>query len=223
MSIPSSAQKTRSEPHVPCHHNESQVRLSVPPADWVNQTSLRTNKEGGESHFEFFYNVIFTFVHSALTLLLAPVLKTTRVKKMPRSSSTRSQRTQQSLRDVDPELAMMAPADNRLASSNSSSILKIERRRSSGDRPQYQAASANTAAGASKSVRFPEPKRSRPPLGRISSSIGSVSVNSSTSSTSVSESSSSSSSSSNGRGRIASRYTLSPRPRTHHSTYFLSD
>eukprot|EP00574_Skeletonema_japonicum_P012973 CAMPEP_0201713556 /NCGR_PEP_ID=MMETSP0593-20130828/351_1 /ASSEMBLY_ACC=CAM_ASM_000672 /TAXON_ID=267983 /ORGANISM="Skeletonema japonicum, Strain CCMP2506" /LENGTH=244 /DNA_ID=CAMNT_0048202719 /DNA_START=100 /DNA_END=834 /DNA_ORIENTATION=+ len=236
----SSAHQTPSEPHVPCHHNEREVRSSIPPADWVNHhTTTHSEGSAAQSHFEFFYHVIFTFVHSALTLLLAPVLKTTRLRRSRRSHrSSRSQQQQQqwreiqSFREVDPELAMVPPESRRVAASSSSSnnssssILKSHRRRSSGE----QAATAMTAAAATgaaaKSVRFPEPKRSRPPLGRISSSIGSSSSTTSVggSAASVSESSSSSSSSrSYGRGRIAPRYTLGSCPRTHHTTYFLSD
>mmetsp|Transcript_31028 Transcript_31028/g.45659 ORF Transcript_31028/g.45659 Transcript_31028/m.45659 type:complete len:237 (+) Transcript_31028:136-846(+) len=234
-SMSSSAHQTPSEPHVPCHHNnDREVRSSVPPADWVNHTTSVT--EGtAQSHFEFFYQVIFTFVHSALTLLLAPVLKTTR----PRSSSRRSSSSQRSRtqrrdtpqsfhREVDPELAMpphMTPEKTRVTSSNSSSILKSQRRRRpSGEQPPHQAAMTAQAAATAKSVRFPEPIRSRPPLGRISSSIGSVasSANISVGESSSSSSSSSSASSRNGRGRMAPRYTLSP-SRAHHTTYFLSD
>eukprot|EP00577_Skeletonema_sp_RCC1716_P022460 CAMPEP_0113386814 /NCGR_PEP_ID=MMETSP0013_2-20120614/8208_1 /TAXON_ID=2843 ORGANISM="Skeletonema costatum, Strain 1716" /NCGR_SAMPLE_ID=MMETSP0013_2 /ASSEMBLY_ACC=CAM_ASM_000158 /LENGTH=235 /DNA_ID=CAMNT_0000269677 /DNA_START=101 /DNA_END=808 /DNA_ORIENTATION=+ /assembly_acc=CAM_ASM_000158 len=233
-SMSSSAHQTPSEPHVPCHHNnDREVRSSVPPADWVNHTTVTEGT--AQSHFEFFYQVIFTFVHSALTLLLAPVLKNTRPRSSSRRSSSSQQRsrtqrrdtTQSFHREFDPELAMpphMTPENTRVAasSSNSSSILKSQRRRRpSGEQPPHQAAmTAQVAAATAKSVRFPEPKRSRPPLGRISSSIGSVA---SSANISVGESSSSSSSSSassrNGRGRLAPRYTQ----RAHHTTYFLSD
>mmetsp|Transcript_12251 Transcript_12251/g.18266 ORF Transcript_12251/g.18266 Transcript_12251/m.18266 type:complete len:234 (-) Transcript_12251:101-802(-) len=231
-SISSSAHQTPSEPHVPCHHNnDREVRSSVPPADWVNHT---TSEGTAQSHFEFFYQVIFTFVHSALTLLLAPVLKTTRPRSSSRRSSSSQQRSRTQRRDtpqsfhreVDPELAMpphMTPENTRVTSSasNSSSILKSQRRRRpSGEQPPHQAAMTAQAAAQAKSVRFPEPKRSRPPLGRISSSIGSVA---SSANISVGESSSSGSSSSassrNGRGRMTPRYTQ----RAHHTTYFLSD
>ena len=244
-SIPSSsAHQAPAESHVPCHQTERQARSSpLPPADWVNQPNT-TVTGSAQSHFEFFYQVIFTFVHSALTLLLAPVLK----QSQPSStrSSRRSQqqhRTQrreiQSFREVDPELAMPTTQHHTMTSDNtsttrmtpvssSSSILKSQRRRlpSGGEQPQYPAGAMTAShqaasAAAAKSVRFPEPKRSRPPLGRISSSIGSSSTSVSESSSSSSSSSSAASSSSrNGRGRIvAPRYS----PRTHHTTYFMSD
>ena len=235
-SIPSSAHQAPEEPHVPCHHNEGEVRSSVPSADWVNQpaSSAITTMEGSESHFEFFYQVIFTFVHSALTLLLAPVLKNSQPRRRKRSSqqqhssSSRTRRREtQSFREVDPELAMpphnMTTSENIRSvssSSSSSSILKSHRRRNSSEEHLQNPVAMTVQSAASKSVRFPEPKRSRPPLGRISSSIGSSSgsVSESSSSSSVS-SSSSSSRNGRGRGRIAPRYS----PRTHHTTYFMSD
>lgn len=227
----SSAHQAPSEPHVPCHHNEREVRSSIPPADWVNHTTTSPieGSSSAQSHFEFFYHVIFTFVHSALTLLLAPVLKNRPRRSRRSQPSARSQhhqrRERQSFREVDPELAMVPPQNTTgvaavasYSNNNSNSILKSQRRRPSGE----QAAMTAAAGGGCKSVRFPEPKRSRPPLGRISSSIGSSSSSASvgSSAASVSESSSSSSSSrGSGRGRMAPRYT----PRTHHTTYFLSD
>ena len=229
----SSTHQTPPEPRVPCHHNEREGRSSLPPADWVNQVS--TTDTGAQSRFEFFYHVIFTFVHSALTLLMTPVLKmknTRPRRRRGRSSGQRSrannpqqqQREPRSFGEVDPELAMPSRSvvenirTKAASSSSSSSILKSQRRRS-GDQPQAGSAGGNTATAA-KSVRFPEPRRSRPPLGRISSStISGPSSSASVGEASSSSSSSASSSSRNGRGRMAHRYT----PRTHHTTYFLSD
>jgi hypothetical protein len=244
MSSSSSSSQRPPESRFPCHYDDREARSCIPPAaDWVNNSlppssSVMTrSRTGGESHFDFFYHAIFTFVHSALTILLAPVLKKNTTRRPKRSSSpSRTQRapamTPQSYREVDPELAMPPQMNYDRSSSNnnnSSSILKSHQRRDSYQQQQQQA--AQSSAAAAKSVRFPEQKRSRPPLGRISSSIGSTATTASSStsaSVSSSESSrsssslSSSSSSSDGRVRI-SPWRVSPSPRTHHSTYFLSD
>ena len=243
MSSSSSSSSQRPpESHFPCHYDDRSSSCVPPPADWVNHNQppsssvMTRSRTGGESHFDFFYHAIFTFVHSALTILLAPVLKNTTRRPRRSSSPSRTQRATamppQSLhREVDPELAMPPQMNyDRSSSNNNSSILKSHQRR---DSYQQQQQAAQSAAAA-KSVRFPEPKRSRPPLGRISSSIGSTtttttassstsaSVSSSESSRSSSSLSSSSSSSDGSRGRI-SPWRVSPSPRTHHSTYFLSD
>lgn len=238
MSSSSSSSQRPPESRFPCHYDDRSSSCVPPSADWVNHNQppsssvMTRSRNGGESHFDFFYHAIFTFVHSALTILLAPVLKnTTRRPKSRSSSPSRTQRAtamppQSLYREVDPELAMPPQMNYERSSSNNnnSSILKSHQRR---DSYQQQQQAAQSAAAA-KSVRFPEPKRSRTPLGRISSSIGSTtsstsaSVSSSESSRSSSSLSSSSSSSDGTRGRI-SPWRVSPSPRTHHSTYFLSE
>jgi hypothetical protein len=212
-------------------HPQRQQRSSAP------QHHLLTSDTpvGGARLFDLFYSLIFSLVHVALTVVLAPVLGN---KGQQRHQSRRSHPpTESSVRSLppnmgesDPELAM--PGIESLSSGGNASyqpILKTQSlsRRCCGD--NIPAPTDNNQ----KSVRFPAPERPRPPLGRIGLSSSSL-----TSSSSGSTASTSSSLTSEGgrerpsrltpqttsrRGNSGARMASSPfkSSRMAHSTYFL--
>ena len=162
-----------------------------------------------ECIFDYFYRIIFAFVNAALTIVLDPMLKKARSTNVSSACLTKPSPTHS-----DPEIAI--PFDPPVDSSRAPRVHHYEQRRH-----------------VQKRVHFPVPERPRPPLGRIcvSSSPSAASLNFCDSSI-TSSSSSSDRSRSSARGRVHSsklgrlpldRIRMSPSPRTHHSTYFLSD
>lgn len=228
------------------------------------QYQCPNNEEG---IFEFFYQVIFSLVHTTLSFVLSPLMKhkpkagssrsnmvhqavsTSQPRSSRRSSSsaipstshaprrvnpivTIERDTQQYANDYDPEAAMGGVEDDTASMKPSYSPSALRRNNSNTDKKRSSGTSR-------KAVHFPVEKR-RPPLGRIgvnpTTSRCSVLSESSASTATTPSSVSICSSRSNvkrssymqsafGRhplDRIRMSATGSS-PRTHHSTYFLSD
>lgn len=195
--------------------------------------------------FDFIYHLIYSLVHMGLTVILAPVLSGKREERSRRTTTTEGRerswdRPPLSPVVEDPECGMSVGSDDRSDAPYRHPILKTQQSRRSSDFP----ASFENGNGNKKSVRFPAPERSRPPLGRIGSlkssaaTVGSTSTASTSSSLSRSSSSTGSDSSgassrrdrswraSHGDGRAGARRRSSPlgrlaSPRMNHSTYFL--
>jgi len=168
--------------------------------------------------FDFFYSLIFSLVHAALTVVLAPVLG-----KASKTSRRRQRRdTERPITDDDdPELAMSYTRDN--VHDNSDGVSVASGGSGSGPyqpilRRESRRLSDLSSAENRKNVRFPEPaQRARPPLGRIGSSVLSSSVGSSSHSAGSHSTGSSSSSSrerSSRSSRTASGHRTSSRPST---------
>lgn len=150
--------------------------------------------------FDFFYQVVFSLVHIALTVVLAPVLGGKEHKRhnnqrrtrgdeypMPSQSSSSSSLPQVDMMD-DPESGISVGSRGSAASSSASSsyqpILKVQLHQ------QHQQRVSGHSSGEKKSVRFPVPQRSRPPLGRIGLNSSSPAISSSSSRSAASSSSS---------------------------------
>jgi len=134
---------------------ENQSR-SRPQRQTAPQHHALSPEMGDASTFDFFYQLIFSIVHAALSLVLSPVLGNGKGNKVRSSSQSLQPKMD------DPELAMeeevdyINPSYVRTNSNNGAyaPILRTDARRSAGEIEK-------------KSVRFPEPQRQRPPLGRI--------------------------------------------------------
>lgn len=228
----------RARPHpdsmVSEHVMHEEHQASTPPQH--HEFTPEQPAEGSASAaFDFFYSLVFSFVHAALTVLFSPVLRKDR-RRRPASTKSKARRSSswRTFMENDPELAI--PNDATDTSSNT-------RGSSSGSyhQPILKTQSSRLSSDNKKSVRFPAPERSRPPLGRIgvgssSSSVSSSSSNSSSSSrsgarrkersssrtgvTSYSGSSCTTPSRGNGR-RTSSSFGTMTSPRMSHSSYFL--
>lgn len=195
---PSSSKRLTSRRSVPTEgehiiHEEQQPRSSSS-SPQHHQLTPDPPEDGGPAIFDFFYSLLFSLVHSALTMVLAPVLrKDRRSRRKAAGSSTAESKEQRSpswrsFIEKDPELAIPndAQLDEATSVGSSSSvgsyhqpILKTQACH------RTRISTSTSTSDKKKSVRFPVPQRSRPPLGRIgvgSSSSPSVSSASSNSS-----------------------------------------
>lgn len=178
--------------------------------------------------FDFFYQLIFSLVHIALTVVLSPVLGKDQKKQRQRSKSkscaASESSSQQSLPSPNPPMMDDPECGMSVGSGSSNSSGSSSNSRSySHHQPILRRSGGEPTSAEKKSVRFPAPERSRPPLGRFN-------VSSSSSVCSASSGSSSGSSSSKSRrdrsARMPSSRGKSPLGRLggrrmNHSSYFL--
>eukprot|EP00571_Detonula_confervacea_P008559 CAMPEP_0172315078 /NCGR_PEP_ID=MMETSP1058-20130122/24046_1 /TAXON_ID=83371 /ORGANISM="Detonula confervacea, Strain CCMP 353" /LENGTH=250 /DNA_ID=CAMNT_0013029075 /DNA_START=65 /DNA_END=817 /DNA_ORIENTATION=+ len=228
--------RSRSHPDsMDCDHMHEEHQRSSSTPQHHQLTPKQSVNSGAQHAFDFFYSLVFSLVHAALTIFLAPVLRKDRRRtassKVRRSPSWRSCYSAES----DPELAIPERGDD----STSSRSTTTSSSGGSYHQPILKTQSSRLSSENKKSVRFPAPERSRPPLGRIGVGSSSSSVSSSSTGSSSSRSSggrrersSSRTGSSNGSmsrtttplrsdRRTSSPFGRMTSPRMSHSAYFL--